>query len=286
MDPGNNQNPGFEQDQTPPESVKISNEQQIEATENSSPDIDMEVHHHPQLEHKKKHWKEYVLEGLMIFIAVTLGFIAENIREGITNREHVRDLVSQLVQDLKSDTSQLNTIYHAETEIMKANGELTDLLQQPIQDINMAQLQRLLIKSHNLWPFSPSVGAINAIKSEIHLKQFSSSKMIDLIAAYEKHIDLVHTVQEITLQYQRMYIDPFLVNHFSAASLQAAFDKKPDDRVQARNLSSEDLTLLGSQMALVRLNTRELKDDNRQLLWTDAAGLLAYVKQEFNPAEE
>ena len=35
----------------------------------------MEVHHHPNLHHKRKPWKEYLLEGLMIFIAVTLGFL-------------------------------------------------------------------------------------------------------------------------------------------------------------------------------------------------------------------
>src|SRR4051812_46434987 len=39
----------------------------------------MEVHHHPKVE--KKNFKEYLLEGLMIFIAVTMGFIAENVRE-------------------------------------------------------------------------------------------------------------------------------------------------------------------------------------------------------------
>ena len=41
----------------------------------------MEVHHHPHVPTHSKPWKEYVLEGLMIFIAVTLGYGAENIRE-------------------------------------------------------------------------------------------------------------------------------------------------------------------------------------------------------------
>jgi hypothetical protein len=41
----------------------------------------MEVHHHPDLHHKKKNFKEYFLEFLMIFLAVTPGFVAENIRE-------------------------------------------------------------------------------------------------------------------------------------------------------------------------------------------------------------
>ena len=39
----------------------------------------MEVHHHPHVE--KKSFKEYILEGLMIFIAVSMGFAAESLRE-------------------------------------------------------------------------------------------------------------------------------------------------------------------------------------------------------------
>ena len=39
----------------------------------------MEVHHHPKVE--KKNFKEYFLEFLMIFLAVTLGFFAESFRE-------------------------------------------------------------------------------------------------------------------------------------------------------------------------------------------------------------
>ncbi len=38
---------------------------------------DMEVHHHPNVE--KKGLKEYILEGLMIFLAVSMGFIARSI---------------------------------------------------------------------------------------------------------------------------------------------------------------------------------------------------------------
>ena len=35
----------------------------------------MEVHHHPDLHHKRKHFSEYVLEFFMIFLAVTMGFL-------------------------------------------------------------------------------------------------------------------------------------------------------------------------------------------------------------------
>ena len=46
----------------------------------------MEVHHHPDLHRKKKNFKEYFLEFLMIFLAVTIGLFAENIREHLDDR--------------------------------------------------------------------------------------------------------------------------------------------------------------------------------------------------------
>src|ERR1700733_12146647 len=47
----------------------------------------MEVHHHPEVE--KKGFKEYILEGLMIFLAVTMGFFAENLRETISDNQKI-----------------------------------------------------------------------------------------------------------------------------------------------------------------------------------------------------
>ena len=41
-------------------------------------------HHHDHPQHKEKMWKHYALEFLMLFLAVTLGFYAENIREAIS----------------------------------------------------------------------------------------------------------------------------------------------------------------------------------------------------------
>jgi len=58
----------------------------------------MEVHHHPDLHHRRKKFKEYLLEFFMIFLAVSMGFIAENVREGIGDREKERHYVESLVK--------------------------------------------------------------------------------------------------------------------------------------------------------------------------------------------
>jgi hypothetical protein len=76
----------------------------------------MEVHH-PHLEHKEKPWKEYLLEGLMIFLAVSLGFIAENIREHLSEANKKKELIEMVSLDFERDINQLN--YHKQLAIDK-----------------------------------------------------------------------------------------------------------------------------------------------------------------------
>ena len=85
-------------------------------TVNSNQEIEnMEVHHHPDLHHKPKKWKEYFLEFLMIFLAVTMGFFAENIREAYNDKENIHQLTVSLMNDLKIDTTHL-------TELIQKNN--------------------------------------------------------------------------------------------------------------------------------------------------------------------
>jgi hypothetical protein len=64
----------------------------------------MEVHHHPHVPNNPKPWKEYLIEGLMIFVAVTLGYGAENVREHYVNKHKGIISVQNLYKDLKDDS--------------------------------------------------------------------------------------------------------------------------------------------------------------------------------------
>jgi len=66
----------------------------------------MEVHHHPDVE--KKGLKEYILKGLMIFLAVMMGFFAESLRETITEHNRAKEYAVTLYSDLKLDTAELD----------------------------------------------------------------------------------------------------------------------------------------------------------------------------------
>lgn len=53
-------------------------------------------------------WKDYILEFLMLFSAVTLGFIAENLREDYSDRQVEREYMRSYLGDLKNDTFNIN----------------------------------------------------------------------------------------------------------------------------------------------------------------------------------
>ncbi len=68
----------------------------------------MEVHHHPQVE--KKSFKEYFLEFLMIFLAVTMGFFAESLREHLVDIKKEKEYIVSLKEDLATDTASLGRV--------------------------------------------------------------------------------------------------------------------------------------------------------------------------------
>src|SRR6266581_4914367 len=62
----------------------------------------MEVHKHPHHVTHKKKWGEYLLEFIMLFLAVFLGFIAENFREHSVEGRKEKEYISSMVEDLKN----------------------------------------------------------------------------------------------------------------------------------------------------------------------------------------
>ena len=63
----------------------------------------MEVHHPHHPTHKKK-WSEYIIEFVMLFAAVTLGFFAENVREHQVIEHKTQQNLQSVILDLKKDS--------------------------------------------------------------------------------------------------------------------------------------------------------------------------------------
>lgn len=104
-----------------PDSDREANPESQQATSNQSAPSEelttenMEVHKHPHHVTHKKKWGEYVLEFLMLFLAVFLGFVAENFREHQVEKRRGREYIHSFHEDLKYDISRMDGIIDTES---------------------------------------------------------------------------------------------------------------------------------------------------------------------------
>jgi hypothetical protein len=263
---------------------EIRNLQMPDTNKQMNSKLQMEVHHHPEVE--KKGFKEYILEGLMIFVAVMMGFIAESIRENITNSEHAGQLTMQLVRDLKNDTVALRENAAFERILDKRDDSLFNVLQHPLEKIDRKQLQYLILKAYSLKLFYPSLGTITAIKNELHIKQFSNSKIAFYITNYEDRAKVLKELEDIQKQNLANYIGGFLKDHFTPANMHAAFyDEKPISNGDMRNLTQDDLTRFSVELTLIEGFNRDLISYDKKLQ-ANAVELINYAKKQYNLEDE
>jgi hypothetical protein len=226
----------------------------------------MEVHHHPNVE--KKGFKEYFLEFLMIFLAVTMGFFAENIREKFNDKENMHQLTNLLVNDLKIDTARLSLLLDKSNLKIRQLDSLYALLQQPKNKINNLDLQILVVKATLNFNFVPSSGTINELKSTGVLRLFSTTRVPKLINSYESIINTTKIVADVEAGYGRKYIEEgFISKHFSPENI---FKSADTGYIQShsiipvngnlRNISQDDLVQFSVDLVLYKMYAMFLKE--------------------------
>ena len=240
----------------------------------------MEVHHHPKVEKKKL--KEYFFEFVMIFLAVTMGFFAEGIRENIINNEHAKLLTEQLVKDLKTDTTNLQRIIGFDLNYQKTIDTLFFELQKPVVTADTKYIQQLIFNSYNIELFSPSTGAISAIEKELNIKQFSSSDLPAMITNYQGKTSASQRGEELLFRLIEQNVEPFMYTHASPDNAYSVFAK--DSLVKnnvIRNLKQDDMAELSVRLevinAIVSSRIQKLIE-----MKNDAEEIMLYVIKRYN----
>ncbi len=163
----------------------------------------MEVHHHPHIE--KKSFKEYLLEGLMIFLAVSLGFIAENIRENINNHETEKKNMEVIVSNLKLDTANLAAIIQNTSSRSQALDCIELIRYQDLSDTTL--LKSFFIsfdRAHLFSYFIPSSAAFEQMKSSDGFKLVKNQEILDSLFGY---YDYDKTNLELQTKYAQFFMD-------------------------------------------------------------------------------
>jgi len=176
----------------------------------------MEVHHHPDLHHKKKNFKEYFLEFLMIFLAVFLGFIAENIREKLSERSKGKEYVISIKKDLIADTAAINDF--APSSFLRINhlDSLIWMLQQPAPTSNGSQLYYLARGATRVRMFEPTNSTITELEHSGNLRLITNRKVIDALIKFQKIIEAYKTLMPVDIREAEL-LYPLLGNLFDAS---------------------------------------------------------------------
>ncbi|MBS1501820.1 MAG: hypothetical protein JST32_07145 [Bacteroidetes bacterium] len=177
----------------------------------------MEVHHHPNLHHEPKPWKEYLLEGLMIFLAVMLGFFAENLREHISDNNREKEFAKALYTELRDDS--ISAAQKLQFRTGK-NREL-DYLYHYFKDSSLTVLPRRFYKSFtigayliNRYAFEPKDGILSQLRNSGSLRYFKSVELQKLLGDLSVDINNMRYRNEQEYQYFANPLKPFLLKHF------------------------------------------------------------------------
>ncbi len=134
----------------------------------------------------------YFFQLFMLFLAVTAGFFAENLREEFGERKQSREYAKSMVDDLVRDT--LNIQYHISRLREMVKG-ITDLANY-VRDKEVSQLRNLdLVRlTWITWnpPFRWSRATLEQIKSSGSLRYFTNDSIVYYISQYDAvtlHLD-------------------------------------------------------------------------------------------------
>ena len=204
-----------------PETIEQT-ETQIETLDIITSDIqNMEVHHHPHVE--KKNFKEYLLEGLMIFLAVTMGFIAENIRESITENKIAGELAESLYKEVYHDSVSIHD--DIEKRLTVKEQEVDHFIDY-VKDSSVTNVSNDFVKNFfsgflNNYFFEPKDGILSQLRNSGSLRYFKSSQLQEEIGQLSVAIANVRTRNSLEHDIILSTIKPFMLQYYDFSGFEA-----------------------------------------------------------------
>jgi hypothetical protein len=263
--------------------------------DNPTESENMEVHHHPEVE--KKGLKDYLLEGFMIFIAVTLVFFAETIRENITEHERARIFAESMLKDLEADTSQLIPY---KSYFAYASGNV-DTLMRLVSANDPKDIPSGKLYWYGLWGgahlyFIPNDATLQQMKSSGSLRYFEKTVAHE-VAKYDRLCRMIQTNEEMLkdiyaeVRKSRAQIFDYKYNeiansisqsnriHFSQAKIDSFIKTNPP-------LLSYDKTLINQYVELVRSRFMHQNVALADSLLRQASELIRELKEKYDLANK
>lgn len=132
--------------------------------------------------------KEYLLEFLMLFLAVSMGFIAENIREQINEKRRAHEMIVAFRKDVEQNQYLLDSLIERNTAQIHYMDSLSHTIGFNGQPLDLQKFSAEL----NLWMyrFMNRKNNFEQMKSVGTLRNIKDFNLLDQILTYEQMADL------------------------------------------------------------------------------------------------
>ncbi|MFZ0283565.1 MAG: hypothetical protein WAL29_18070 [Bacteroidales bacterium] len=153
----------------------------------------METSGNPKTDARKvKNYKDYFFDFFMLFLAVTLGFFVNNLSEEHSDRQREEQYMKSLINDLISDTAQVQEVYSDIKIRIAGIDSLLHVLENQHQENFISNFYYFAVKYLNSATFySGSDRTISQLKSTGGLRLVRKIAISDSIVNYYSSSDNV-----------------------------------------------------------------------------------------------
>lgn len=141
----------------------------------------MEVHSHTHTARKK--WTHYFWEFLMLFLAVSLGFYAENKRESILHKKEVKSQLHSMLSDLQSDISLFDSVTDRNSYSATMADSLVELLHSDLSNTNEIYYTARVVTA-NVGYYYTNSKSFDQLKAAGLLRYIKNKSLLDSIGTY------------------------------------------------------------------------------------------------------
>jgi hypothetical protein len=246
----------------------------------------MEVHHHRSTGSQK--WTHYLWEFIMLFLAVYLGFLVENLREYRIENKRADSYIGSFYDDLKTDTSKLNSLIRSETDKVNKLGIFKACYDSLLQNHNPSSLLAIIKNTQFKNGFNPEKRTLDQLFNAGGFRLLKKEDA-DSITGYVGGCSILESFKNTVYQHTQDNLrDIFnqIVSFPANASLNRYLAEQPIIDVDSTALQvfrTDDKHLLEQYFNTLLQYIRVIVLHRNLMKWVNqkAAGLIDYFKKKY-----
>ncbi len=164
--------------------------------------MEVRAHSHPEVSGHRKKWSHYIWEFLMLFLAISLGFYAENLRENTKTKREIHEDMQSIITDLDYDAQYFDSLITRNEYSCRMTDSLIRLLNGNLS--NTADIYYVArTVTANFGYFFTNAKTFDQMKFSGLLRYIRPRKILDSIANYYSSIQWLNNQTELV----RMKVD-------------------------------------------------------------------------------